>query len=145
MKPLQNVKGDKVIWITVLLLSLFSIAVVYSSVAQLAFRYKGGNTAYYLIKHSLIIGFGFILMYLTHKIRYTYFSRLSQIAVWVAAPLLLYTLLKGVSAGEAPRWLEIPGTGLTFQTSDFAKLALIIYIARILSIKQGEFTDFKTV
>ena len=145
MNPIKNIKGDKVIWIIVLFLSLFSIAVVYSSVAQLAFRYRGGNTGYYLVKHSLILGFGFVLMYLTHKIRYTLFSRLSQIGVWVAVPLLLYTLLRGVSAGEAPRWLEIPGTGLTFQTSDFAKLALIIYIARILTIKQGQFTDFKTV
>lgn len=145
MNPLKNIKGDKVIWIIVLFLSLFSIAVVYSSVAQIAFRYKGGNTAYYLVKHALILGFGFVLIYLTHKVRYTYFSRLSQIAVWIAAPLLLYTLLRGISAGEAPRWLEIPGTGLTFQTSDFAKLALIIYVARILSIKYGQFNDFKTV
>ena len=145
MNPLKYIKGDKVIWIIVLFLSLFSIAVVYSSVAQLAFRYKGGNTGYYLIKQSLILCFGFVLMYMTHKIRYTLFSRLSQIAVWVAVPLLLYTLLRGISAGEAPRWLEIPGTGLTFQTSDFSKLALIIYIARILTIKQGQFTDFKTI
>ncbi|MEW6469789.1 MAG: FtsW/RodA/SpoVE family cell cycle protein [Bacteroidota bacterium] len=145
MNPIKKIQGDKVIWIIVLMLSLFSIAVVYSSVAQIAFRYRGGNTAYYLVKHTLIIGFGFVLMYLTHKVRYTYFSRLSQIGVWAAAPLLLYTLLRGVSAGEAPRWLEIPGTGLTFQTSDFAKLALIIYVARILAVKQGEFNEFKTV
>jgi cell division protein FtsW len=142
---LNKIKGDKVIWIIVLLLSLVSIAVVYSSVAQLAFKYKGGNTSYYLIKHSLIIGFGILLMYFIHKIRYSYFSRISQIGIWLAAPLLLYTLIKGVSAGEAARWLEIPGTGLTFQTSDFAKLVLLIYVARVLAIKQNELTDFKVV
>jgi cell division protein FtsW len=48
-----------------------------------------------------------------------------------------------VSAGEASRWLAIPGTSLTFQTSDFAKLALITYVARMLSIKQDVIKDFK--
>jgi cell division protein FtsW len=92
----------------------------------------------------LIIGLGFLLMYMVHKVKYTYFSRISQIAVWIAAPLLLYTLLKGISAGEANRWIGIPGIGLTFQTSDFAKLALIAYIARLLSVKQDTIKDFKT-
>ena len=145
MNILKAIKGDKVIWIIVLLFSLISVIEVYSAVAQLASKYKGGNTSYYLVKHSLIIFFGLILMYMVHKIRFNLFSRISQIAVWIAGPLLLYTLFRGVSAGEAARWLEIPGTGLTFQTSDFAKLALIVYIARVLSIKQGQFTDFKTV
>lgn len=145
MNLLKAIKGDKVIWIIVLLLSFVSVIEVYSSVAQLAFRYKNGNTSYYLVKHTLIIGFGFLLMYMMHKIRYTYFSRISQIALWIAGPLLLYTLIKGVSAGEAARWLEIPGTGLTFQTSDFAKLVLIIYVARVLSIRQGDFPDFRSV
>jgi cell division protein FtsW len=145
MNVLKAIKGDRVIWIIVLLFSLISVIEVYSAVAQLASKYRGGNTGYYLIKHSLIIFFGLILMFMVHRVRFTYFSRLSQIAVWVAVPLLLYTLIKGVSAGGASRWLEIPGTGLTFQTSDFAKLALIVYVARVLSIRQGDFPDFRSV
>ena len=82
-------------------------------------------------------------MYWIHKVKYSYFSRISQIAMFVSAPLLLYTLMKGVSAGEASRWLAIPGTSLTFQTSDFAKLALIAYVARVLSLKQDVIKDFK--
>jgi cell division protein FtsW len=116
---------------------------VYSSVVALAYRYKGGDTTSYLIKHIFIVASGIFLMYLIHKVKYSYFSRISQIAIFVAAPLLLYTLLKGVSAGEASRWLAIPGTSLTFQTSDFAKLALITYVARVLSIKQDVIKDFK--
>ena len=142
---IKKIQGDKVIWILVLLLSLVSIAVVYSSVGTLAYRYKGGNTAYYLIKHVLILGLGFLLMYFIHRIKFTYFSRFSQIAVLLAAPLLLYTLLKGVSAGAASRWLEIPGIGLTFQTSDFAKLAIIIYTARVLTKYQDKLDDIKLV
>ncbi len=139
----QSIKGDRVIWMIVLLLSIVSILVVYSSIVALAYRYKAGDTEYYLFKHSIIIGFGLLLMYLTHKVKYTYFSRLSQIALYISIPLLLFTLLKGVSAGDASRWLKIPGTSLTFQTSDFAKLALIAYVARVLAIKQGDIKNFK--
>ena len=143
MNVLKYIKGDRVIWTVVLLLSLLSVLVVYSSVVALAYRYKGGDTASYLIKHIFIVASGIFLMYLIHKVKYSYFSRISQIAIFLAAPLLLYTLLKGVSAGEASRWLAIPGTSLTFQTSDFAKLALITYVARMLSIKQDVIKDFK--
>lgn len=143
MNLFKYIKGDKVIWTVVLLLSLLSILVVYSSVVALAYRYKNGDTGSYLIKHIFIVGSGIFLMYLIHKVKYSYFSRISQIAVILAAPLLLYTLLKGVSAGEASRWLAIPGTSLTFQTSDFAKLALISYVARMLSIKQNVIKDFR--
>lgn len=143
MNLFKYIKGDKVIWTVVLLLSLISILVVYSSVVALAYRYKNGDTGSYLIKHIFIVGSGIFLMYLIHKVKYSYFSRISQIAVFVAAPLLLYTLMAGISAGEANRWLAIPGTSLTFQTSDFAKLALITYVARILSMKQDVIKDFK--
>jgi cell division protein FtsW len=143
MNLFKYIKGDRVIWTVVLLLSLLSILVVYSSVVALAYRYKGGDTASYLIKHIFIVASGIFLMYLIHKVKYSYFSRISQIAIFIAAPLLLYTLLKGVSAGEASRWLAIPGTSLTFQTSDFAKLALIVYVARMLSLKQDSIKDFK--
>jgi cell division protein FtsW len=141
---LKSIRGDKVIWVVVLLLSAISLVCVYSSVTALATRYKGGNAMYYLVKHAIIIGFGLLLMFLVHKVKYSYFSRISQIGVWVAAPLLLYTLLKGISAGEANRWIGIPGTGLTFQTSDFAKLALITYVARLLSTRQEVIKDFKS-
>jgi cell division protein FtsW len=140
----KYIKGDKVIWTVVLLLSLLSILVVYSSVIALAYRYKGGDTSSYLIKHVFIVGSGVLLMYFIHKVKYAYFSRISQLAIFVAAPLLLYTLVNGVAAGDASRWLAIPGTSLTFQTSDFAKLALITYVARMLSIKQNQIKDFKT-
>jgi cell division protein FtsW len=144
MKALFNyIKGDKVIWVIVLLLSIVSVLVVYSSVEALAFRSHSGNAGYYLIKHVIIIMFGFLLIYLTHNLKYTFFSRISQIALYLSVPLLLFTLLKGVNEGNANRWLQIPGTGLTFQPSDFAKLALLIYVARMLAIKQTILNDFK--
>ena len=143
MQILPKIRGDKVIWGVVIILSVFSILAVYSSTTTLAYRYKQGNTEYYLIKHLSILVFGFFLMYVAHKIRYVYFARLSQIALIAAIPLLLYTLIKGDSVNEAARWTTLPGIDLTFQPSDFAKLALIMFVARMLAKRQDNIKDFK--
>ena len=141
---LNNLKGDKVIWMVVFILSVFSILAVYSSTGTLAYRNKGGNTEFYLIKHLSIMLMGLALMYFSHLIRYTYYSRISQIAMIIALPLLLLTLVTGTSINEANRWLTLPVININFQTSDLAKLALIIYVARMLSKKQEQIKDFKT-
>jgi len=145
MKLFNYLKGDKVIWAIMLFLSLISILVVYSAIVTLAHKFKQGNTEYYLIKHVVIISLGFGLTYVFHKIKYTVFSKVAQIGFILSIPLLLYTLLRGVSAGEANRWLEIPGLGLTFQTSDIAKLMLLMYVARVLTTKQEQLGDFKSL
>ncbi|TVQ08674.1 MAG: cell division protein FtsW [Bacteroidetes bacterium] len=144
MKSLLNrLQGDKVIWFVVAFMSLFSLLAVYSSTGTLAYRFQAGNTEYYLIRHSVIMILGLLLMYFAHKIKYTYYSRISQLALFVAVPLLLLTLLMGTNINEANRWLTLPVINVTFQSSDFAKLALIMYIARILTKKQGQIKDFK--
>ncbi len=141
---LNRLQGDKVIWFVVAFMSLFSLLAVYSSTGTLAYRFQAGNTEYYLIRHSVIMILGLLLMYVAHKIKYTYYSRLSQLALFVAVPLLLLTLLMGTNINEANRWLTLPVINVTFQSSDFAKLALIMYIARVLTKKQGQIKDFKS-
>lgn len=145
MKAFNYLRGDKVIWAIMFLLSLLSILVVYSAVVTLAYKFKQGNSEVYLLKHFIIVALGFGIAYMFHKIKYTNFSKMAQIGFILSIPLLIYTLLKGVSAGEASRWLEIPGLGLTFQSSDIAKLMLLMYVARILAIKGNELQDFKSV
>jgi cell division protein FtsW len=145
MKLFNYLKGDKVIWAIMLILSLLSVLVVYSAVVTLAHKFKQGNSEYYLVKHFVIIALGLGIAYVFHKIRYTVFSKVAQIGFVLSIPLLVYTLLKGVSAGEASRWIEIPGLGLTFQSSDIAKLMLLIYVARVLTIRAGELTDLRSV
>jgi cell division protein FtsW len=145
MGLLNYFKGDRVIWMIVLLLSLLSLLAVYSSIVTLAYKHHEGDTEYYLFKHGKIILLGFVLMVVTHRIKYSYFSRISQIMLILTVPLLLYTLARGTNLNDASRWIPIPGTGLTFQSSDFAKLALIMYIARIVTQKQSELQDFRAV
>ena len=122
---LKNIKGDKVIWAIVILLTLFSFLAVYSSTGTLAYKYQGGNTEYYMLKHGIILFFGLVLMYLAHLIKYNYYSRIFQIALYIAVPLLVLTLLFGLNLNEAKRVLPLP-FGLTFQTSDLAKITLIV-------------------
>jgi len=139
----RNIKGDKVIWAVVIILSIFSLLTVYSSTGTLAYRNQGGNTEYYMVKHLVILTFGFLLMYLTHLVKFTYFSRIFQIALYIAIPLLILTLLIGENLNEAKRFLPLP-FNLSFQTSDLAKLTLIMYLARLLTKKQGNIKDFKS-
>ncbi len=143
LKFVKDIKGDKVIWIVVVILCIFSLLAVYSSTGTLAYKKQHGNTEYYLFKHFMILGFGLGLMYITHLVRYTYYSRISQIGLFITIPLLLITLLSGTNLNEANRWLTVPIVNLTFQSSDVAKLFLIMYLARVLSKKQEMVQDFR--
>lgn len=136
-------RGDPWIWAIVIILSLMGILAVYSATGGLAFSKQGGNTEFYFLRHTgfLLIGLGFL--YLCHLINYRYFSRLSQLFLWISIGLLVVTLAVGSEINNATRVLPIPGLGITFQTSDMAKLFLIMYIARYLSKNQEEIDSFK--
>ncbi|MDG1725214.1 MAG: FtsW/RodA/SpoVE family cell cycle protein [Bacteroidia bacterium] len=139
----KNIKGDYYIWFVVLALSIFGILAVYSATGTLAYAEKGGNTEYYLMKHAFLVIFGLVTMWLTHLISIQYFSRIAQIMLYLAIPLLIYTLIFGVEINDARRWISLPVAGLTVQSSDFAKLALVAYVARFMAKRQGEVHDFK--
>jgi cell division protein FtsW len=143
MKVAKDIKGDKVIWIVVVILCIFSLLAVYSSTGTLAYKKQHGNTEYYLFKHFMILVFGLGLMYITHLVKYTYYSRISQIGLYLTFPLLLVTLISGTNFNDANRWLTVPIVNLTFQSSDVAKLFLIMYLARVLSKKQELVQDFR--
>lgn len=138
----NNIRGDKVIWVVVLILSVFSLLSVYSSTGTLAYKYQSGNTEYYFFKHFGILVVGFFLIYFSHMIKYTYYARISQIAIILAVPLLIFTLFAG-RINEASRWLTLPIVNITFQTSDLAKIALIMFVARMLAKNQDNINDFK--
>ncbi len=140
---LSKTKGDIWIWMVVAFLSLVSLLAVYSSTGTLAYKFQSGNTEYYLFKHLSLMIVGLALMWFAHLIDYRYYSRISQILLFISIPLLLYTLLFGNEINQASRWITIPFTGQTFQSSDLAKLALIMYLARELSRRQENIKDFK--
>lgn len=140
---LKRTKGDAVIWGVVILLSVFGLLAVYSSTGTLAYQKQGGNTEFYLFKHLSFLLFGLALLYLSHLVNFKYYSRLSQILLILTFILLPYTLFFGTEINNEKRWITLPVIGFTLQTSDLAKLALIMYVARFLSKKQEDIKDFK--
>jgi len=145
MKVRRYIKGDKIIWIVVLILLVISLLSVYSSTGSLAYQHREGNTFFYLFRQLKFILLGLLIIFFVHMIPYRVFSRISVVALYLAIPLLILTLIAGTNINEATRWLQIPGTGLTIQPSDFAKIALVMYLAKILSVNQNNIKDFKGV
>ncbi|QJD97380.1 FtsW/RodA/SpoVE family cell cycle protein [Mucilaginibacter robiniae] len=139
---LSKTKGDRWIWLIVILLSVVSLLAVYSSTGTLAYK-QGKATEAILMKHLFMMIGGIGLMYISHKLDYRYYAGISKMLMIITIPLLLYTLVFGAHINNASRWIAIPGTGLSFQTSDMAKLALITYLARLLSRKQENIKDVK--
>jgi len=139
---IRNTKGDKVIWAVVILLSMISLLAVYSSTQSLAYR-MDKNASYYLVKQLMVLAFGLLIIYLIHRVNYRKFAGIAVLLYILSIPLLLYTLFFGTTLNEGSRWIKLPVINLTFQTSDMAKLALFMFLARILSVKQHVIKDFK--
>lgn len=141
---INKTKGDRVIWALVVLLTLVSLLAVYSATGSLAYKNYRGNTEVYLIKQIAFIVAGIMVIYFAHLVNYTFYSKAARIAYLLSLPLLFYTLFFGVKMNEGSRWIRLPLVNMTMQTSDFARLALFMYLARLISKKQDVIKDFKT-
>jgi cell division protein FtsW len=139
----QRTRGDKYIWGLVILLSLISILVVYSATGSLAYKMYRGNTSFYLFKQIVFTLIGLLVVFGLHRVNYTVFSRVATILFILSVPLLIYTLFFGAKINEGSRWIKLPIINLTIQSSDVAKLALFMYLSKVLSKKQEVIKDFK--
>jgi cell division protein FtsW len=133
----KYLKGDKGIWAVVILLCLFSIVMALSASSNMAYRLADGNATPFWIKHVFFIIIGLIIILYLQHFKFKYFSRLSQVGLWLVVPLLLVTLAFGKNINSAQRWI------LGFQPSDLAKVVLIIYVARMIAINKDKITNFK--
>ncbi|WP_316832767.1 FtsW/RodA/SpoVE family cell cycle protein [Pedobacter aquatilis] len=140
---LNKTKGDRWIWLIIILLSLISVMAVYSATGTLAYKKGEAVEKLLLTKHLIFVLLGIGMIYISHLLDYRYYAGISKILMIVTIPLLLYTLIFGANVNDASRWVKIPVIGLTFQTSDLAKLALITFLARMLTKKQENIKDVK--
>ncbi len=138
----SKTRGDKFIWAIVIILTLASLLLVYSSTGSLAYK-TSKSTESYLFKQFAFSILGLIIIYFAHRINYAIYSRVALVLFLISIPLLLYTLLFGVQLNAGTRWIKLPVINMTFQTSDLAKLALFMYMSRQLSRKQNVIKDFK--
>lgn len=140
----QHLKGDRTIWVVALLLAVTSLLAVYSASSWMGWQHSGG-TLRILVKHALMLAAGGGIMYAASKLRFTVYSKLSQVFLGATVALLLLTLLVGSNVNGASRWLAIPGVGITFQTSDLARVVIIAYMARVLARHREEPWTFREV
>ncbi len=134
-------QGDRVIWMVALMLAFISLLAVYSATGTYANSRYDGNNAFVLLSHAVRLMLGLVVLYATHLVKYTYYSRIFQLAFWVSIPLLAYTMFFGTDLNNAQRVVDL--FGVSFQSSDLAKIALIGYLARELTIRQNDIKDFK--
>lgn len=140
----SELQGDRSIWAVLSILAVFSLLVVYSSTGTLAYAKGGGNTEAFLVRQTVFVIGGLLITYFCHTFNYMRFHRAAPYLFFIALLFLFYTLFFGANINDARRWIAIPFTGLTFQTSDFAKIALVIYVARSISAKQDYIKDWKS-
>jgi len=136
-----ELRGDRTIWMIIAVLSLFSLLAVYSASGWEAWRTRGGNTTVMFVSHLMRLAFGLFIVYMCHLLHYRQYQRVAPVLILATVPLLVFTLFFGQNINDANRWLNI--AGFSFQPSEFAKIALIIYIARELTRKQEYITSFK--
>ena len=141
----NNIKGDRLIWAIAALLAIFSFLPVYSAASNLAYVSGNGNTFGFFVKHFMHLFLGFAIMYGVHKIPYRYFRGLSMIMIPVVLVMLVVTMLQGttIEGANASRWIRIPFVGMSFQTSTFAAVVLMVYVARYLSKVRDKKVSFK--
>jgi cell division protein FtsW len=142
----DRLKGDAIIWAIVIVLALISLIAIYSSTGSLAYRMKDGHAEVYLLKRLFIVAIGLLIMFVAHNINYTLYKKYAFVALMVGIALLLYTIISGgVNLNNASRWIAVPIVNVTFQASDFAKLALFVFLAAQLSKMQSVQGDFKKI
>ncbi|MEN9441969.1 MAG: hypothetical protein RLZ33_2046 [Bacteroidota bacterium] len=139
---LKYLKGDRVLWIITLIMLAFSLVSVYSFVPILV-KIEGGSPFKYLFKHFIYVLIGFAAMFWIHRKDPKYIAQLSKFGFYLGIGLMLFTFFFGTNVNGAGRWVKIPFVGLTFQSSDFAKLALLMYVARLLEKKKDKLNSWK--
>jgi cell division protein FtsW len=137
----KYLKGNPAIWIIIIVLMLISLLEVFSATSLIAYKHNAGY--YFFIKHAILLFISFGIIFGLHHVEYRLFGRLAFLSMILSVFLLILTLLVGTNLNQASRWLVIPGLGLTFQTSDFAKIALVVYLAKTIKDKQDVIKDFK--
>ena len=133
----ELLKGDKVLWSVILLISFFSVFPVYSASSNLEYIVNSGTTTSHLIKHTFFVVLGLAIMRGVGVFKYEHIGKLSSYLLIFTIALLGLTMVSGqtIDGASASRWLKIPGTPISFQPSSFAYLMLIIYLCRYLTKK----------
>ncbi len=126
---INRLKGDRKVWMVIFVLSFISILVVYSSTGALAFRRANGNTTFYILRQLLfqLAGFMVILLMLKH-LSVKIYNKFANLVLIIAMGSVVLGILIGRGSGRT-----IPLGFISFQPAELAKVAVMMWVARILS------------
>ena len=120
---------DKPFLLLVILLTAIGLITLLSASFPYAQK-KYGDPLYLFTRQAIFAAMGFVAMSFIGKINYQRFRAFSRIALWVAVILLVLVLIPGIgiTRNNATRWIGV-GETLTFQPSEIAKIAVILFFA----------------
>lgn len=138
----RSIKGDKVVWIIVFLLSMFSLAAVYSASSYRAMHSDVNKIVIFLNQLVFVLA-GWAALLVCYFIHPKYYRKFSFLVYGISIVLLLLLFVDPLTARQngAIRGLKLPG--FTFQVFEVAKAAIIIYLARAMEIFEiKKFKDY---
>ena len=126
---------DRLLIISTLGLVAFGAVMVYSTSYVVAMR-KFGDGFYFVEKQIIFALIGFLAFLAASRIPYEFYKKLTYPLLILSAVFLVMLMIPGMghSAGGAKRWLKLPG--FTFQPSEFAKFAVVVFMAYSLEAKK---------
>ena len=133
---------DYTLLFIIIFLVCFGLVMLYSTSSYNA-QLKYGDDAYYLKKQMFATGLGFAAMFIISRIDYHVWTHFAGVAYLVAFGLCVLVIFAGSESHGQSRWLRLGP--LSFQPSEFAKIAVIIFLAKIISRIPKKMEDFKTV
>ena len=137
--------GDRVLWIIIIALMTISVLVVYSSTAKMAYMpSSGSSTTEFLHSQLGLLALCVVVLFAAHRFNSDFYRRLSYWAFFIAFGLTLAVYFVGTaSINGAARWINI--FGFQFQPSEMLKIAIIMYLARVLAERQQKIATLQIV
>ena len=132
-------KGDRVIWVVMLILGIISLLAVYSATSSEAHVRIGAYNEKVLLKHAATLMAGFLMMFIASRINYRHYSRAIELVLMFCFILLIFTYFFGSRINGASRSI------MGFQTSELAKIVLIAYLAKYIVVWNNRDYTFKNL
>lgn len=127
-------RGDKLLWIPIIMLGLLSLVFIYSSTGTLANRLNGGAMAYYLWKQIIFLILGYVAIVFMQRRSFAKLIDYVPLFLVISISLLILATIIGAEKNGAGRWLPIGP--FSFQPSELVKLTTIMFVARDISYNQ---------
>ena len=134
-RKLNILTGDKALWVIFFLLSGISLVAVYSTIGLSAIADLNSTPMKIFFKHLTLVLLTYLAIILISHVKFTYFAKPLRWIFYLSLILMLIVMIM-----HTGRWLIIPRVG-SFEPSEIAKIALVVYLARTASVNRHRLTE----